>query len=740
MKERTLLFFALVLVTANVFAQNPIVFKNAKMKTGDNPEWKDRHFNDKDWTSILLGRDWDSQGFAQYNGFGFYRMHFSLPSAMLQQSYWKDSLLFYMGKIDDADEVYLNGKLIGKTGSFPADQGGYATAYSVERIYKVAANDPALLWDADNVIAVKVYDGDGNGGMYEGSPYIRMKDLTDVLAIATDFKKNKGANTCTITIANSHNAALTGSLEMAIVDKESDKVTQTFRQNVKLATAKPFYKELPYSTGVRNSVKIVFTEARTGVTISNEIVLPYILTPKASDLPQINGAKVFGVRPGSPVLFKIPASGQKPIRYSVENLPAGLQVDAGTGVITGVLHTPGEYTMTFIAENAKGKGSRTFTLKVGNLLALTPPMGWNSWNCWGLSVSDEKVRSSAQALIDKGLMDYGWMYINVDDAWENSQREADGSLRANSKFPDMKGLGDWLHSHGLKFGIYSSPGPLTCGKYLGSYQHEKQDADLYASWGVDYLKYDWCDYFEVYYKEGDQSLSAHMKPYQVMEKALVQQKRDIVYSLCQYGMRDVWQWGAAVNGSLWRTTGDIVDTWASLKEIGFDRQAELYPFAKPGRWNDPDMLIVGKVGWSNSLRQTRLTYDEQYTHISLWSLLSAPLLIGCDMSQLDDYTLNLLTNAEVIAVNQDPLGRQARRVVDKDDQQVWVKQLEDGSYAVGIFNLSKEDRTQTIEWAALELPGKVSLRDLWRQKDLGISDGRYEVKVPSHGVVLLKVK
>lgn len=560
-----------------------------------------------------------------------------------------------------------------------------------------------------------------------------------ILSIGTGFEKNKQKDICVVSVNNKHNVALAGILTVDVEDTESATLLKTYKQKVQLKPETTFALDIPYQHDKRCCIRVLFTDNETRLSVRKNTITPYILTPKAPESPRINGATMFGVRPGSPFLYKIPVSGQKPVKYSVENLPQGLSVNANTGIITGVIKDAGEYRMIFIAENNKGKASREFVVKVGDLLALTPPMGWNSWNCWGLSVSDEKVRSSAQALIDKGLIDYGWSYVNIDDAWENDTRDEDGTLRPNSKFPDMKALGDWLHSAGLKFGIYSSPGPLTCGKYLGSYKHEKQDADMYASWGVDYLKYDWCDYTHVYKKEGDNSLSAHMKPFQIMERALREQNRDIVYSLCQYGMREVWQWGVAVNGNLWRTTGDIVDTWESLREIGFNRQAELSPFAKPGRWNDPDMLIVGKVGWSDNLRSTRLNYDEQYTHISLWSLLAAPMLIGCDISQLDDFTLNLLTNAEVIAVNQDSLGEQAKRVVKSGDKQVWVKPLEDGSRAVGIFNLGDQDQQMDVKWSDLGLPENVNVRDIWRQKELGNMPGSFYAMIPSHGVILIKV-
>ena len=439
-------------------------------------------------------------------------------------------------------------------------------------------------------------------------------------------------------------------------------------------------------------------------------------------------------------ILRMAFSGEKPMRYSIVNAPEGLQVDASTGVLSGSVAKRGNYKMTLVAENARGRAEQEFILRVGDKIALTPPMGWNSWNCWGLSVSQEKVISSAQALLDKGLADYGYAYINVDDAWESAERNADGTIGTNEKFPDMKGLGDWLHSHGLKFGIYSSPGDLTCGRYLGSIDHEEQDAQTYNQWGVDYLKYDWCGYGREFDKHADKSVASYVRPYLKMERYLREQPRDIFYSLCQYGMAEVWKWGHAVDANSWRTTGDITDTWESLYDIGFRRQVGLEQYAQPGHWNDPDMLIVGEVGWSNDLRDTRLTPDEQYTHISLWALLAANMLIGCDIAQMDEFTVRLLCNNEVNAVNQDPLGRQAKQEIVDGDIQVWKRPLDDGTFAVGIFNVGPDDATvdfgRYLGRLGLERPTLV--RDLWRQQDQSVSDFNYFV--PSHGVKLIKVK
>jgi alpha-galactosidase len=308
----------------------------------------------------------------------------------------------------------------------------------------------------------------------------------------------------------------------------------------------------------------------------------------------------------------------------------------------------------------------------------------------------------------------------------------------------------------LKIGLYSSPGPWTCGGCTGSFQHEQQDAQTYAKWGFDYFKYDWCSYGGIADgkvatdksisswaagEKGKSDVEVATYPYRLMGKFLREQKRDIVFSVCQYGMSDVWEWGASVDGNCWRTTYDITDTWESMSSIGFDQQDRATPFAKPGNWNDPDMLVVGHVGWGNP-HPTRLTPDEQYTHISLWCLLASPLLIGCDLEKLDDFTLSLLTNDEVLAVDQDSLGKQATCVIKDGDLRVYARELEDGSRAVGFFNLGvKPVELSFKDFAKLGLAGRQATRDLWRQKNLAAVDTAMDslpLTIPAHGVVLYK--
>ena len=503
-------------------------------------------------------------------------------------------------------------------------------------------------------------------------------------------------------------------------------------------------------------------------------VAPYILTPAAPATPRINGANVFGVRPGSPFLFTVPATGERPMKFSAQNLPRGLKLDAKTGRITGALKKPGEFIVMLGAKNSLGTAERKFRIVCGDQIALTPPMGWNSWNCFAHAVSADRVKRAADALVKSGLINHGWTYINVDDFWENHRdskdptlhgefRDAKGFIVPNSRFPDMTGLADYVHGLGLKIGLYSSPGPWTCGGCAASWQHEQQDAQTYAKWGFDYLKYDWCSYDTIasgkmtngnvprWNKHGtNASDDGAIYPYSIMGKYLREQNRDIVFSLCQYGMADVWKWGGSVGGNCWRTTGDITDAWGrndrmpnwqgSVTSIGFS-QDKAAPYAKPGNWNDPDMLVVGQVGWGN-LHPSRLTPDEQYTHISLWCLLAAPLLIGCDMEKFDDFTLNLLSNDEVLALDQDALGKQATCVINHGDVRVYEKDLEDGGRAIGFFNLSAAPVALPFnEFTPLGLTGKQNVRDLWRQKDVATVDMAKDslpLTIPAHGVVLYK--
>ena len=474
-----------------------------------------------------------------------------------------------------------------------------------------------------------------------------------------------------------------------------------------------------------------------------------ILTPKPSAAPRINGPRVYGVRPGRPVLFRLPVSGERPLSLSAEGLPRGLSFDGAKGILSGLIEEPSDYAITFKASNSRGADERMFTVRVGDKIALTPPMGWNSWNCFAGRVTDKDIRGAADVLDKSELANHGWAYVNIDDFWQNSvnktddptlngpQRNPDGSIAPNARFPSMKELADYVHSKGLKIGLYSSPGPWTCGGCAGSWKHEWQDAATYAEWGYDYLKYDWCGYSSVDSKvRRENDISRLSLPYRLMGEALAAQKRDIVYSLCQYGMGNVSTWGENAGGNCWRTTGDIIDTWGSVVTI-LAAQSELWHFARPGAWNDPDMLVVGPLGWGN-IHPSRLTRNEQYTHVSFWCVLCSPLLIGCDLTQIDDFTMSLLTNDEVLETNQDPLGAAAARVAVDSWTETWVKPMSDGSFVFALLNKSRRTRPVAAEFAHLGMEGEWRVRDLWRQKDVGLCTGRWGTEVPPHATTLIR--
>ena len=491
---------------------------------------------------------------------------------------------------------------------------------------------------------------------------------------------------------------------------------------------------------------------RPDATQRPEILAPVVepMPPIASSRsrePLLNYPRITGATPGKPFMFLIPASGDEPLTFAARNLPGGLTLDPKTGLITGSLEKGGRTPVEITITNARGKATGTITIVAGeNALALTPPLGWNSWNAWGNTVTAERVRLSADGMVASGLHRQGYTYINIDDVWEGglrptrpydleASRDANGDPATNERFPDMKGLVDHIHSLGLKAGIYSSPGPTTCQGLGASYQHEEQDARAYARWGFDYLKYDWCGYSRI---APNPTLEDRKKPYRLMGEILARQPRDIVFSICQYGQGDVWEWGREVGGHLWRMTGDIRDSWPSMTSIGF-QQTGREQFAGPGGWNDTDMLVVGMVGWSQGQRPSDLTPNEQLTHLALWALQAAPLLIGADLSKIDTWTTNVLGNREMLAVNQDVLGRAAGRKMSDGWVEVWARPLEDGTIAAGLFNRGPEAATVTATWADLGLNGAQPVHDLWLQKDLGRMDRQLSANVPRHGVLFVKI-
>ena len=745
------LFFMLVFIFSctTKHEENMIPLTHWKFKTGDDISWKNPGFDDSSWDTIGVEKQWDYYGYKDHSGYAWYRVKVFIPSSLKKRSYYGKDIVFELGKIDDADQTFLNGYLIGQNGkTIPENKmentefkkGSY---WSVPRNYKLPVNDKRIKWDKENEIAVRVWNGNGPGGIFDAAPAkVRMFTMSDYVEIDNNsftYKINnkkdfrKGFNL----INHSTDILFEGQVSVIVKNRLNGREVYKKEEKIVLPPGEDKNIVFAFSTepGENCTAEYKYVDLNSGNELVQTENVPYILTPPESRKPRINGPSVYGARPGHDFLYRIPVSGKRPMKYSAKGLPAGLKLNGNTGIITGKTPRKGKYKVLFQAENKYGSDKKEFLIVAGNQLALTPPMGWNSWNCWGLSVSDKKIRNSANEMITSGLADHGFTYINIDDGWEVDERLPDGSITGNEKFPDFPSLSGYVHSLGLKLGIYSSPGPYTCGHYIGSYGHEYRDAKTFGEWGIDYLKYDWCFYEDV---AKDHSLPELKKPYILMRKALDKVNRDIVYSLCQYGWGEVWKWGREAGGELWRTTGDITDTWESLKGIGFS-QFKMSSYAGPGGWNDPDMLIVGWVGWSSNLHPTRLTPDEQYTHISLWALLSAPLLLGNDMARLDAFTLNLLTNDEVLAIDQDPLGKQANRVYEKDDVQYWLKKLSGGSYALGVFNLSEDVRKFRVGFADVGIKGKFNVRDLWRQIDTGEFADGFDVVVPSHGVHLVKL-
>lgn len=486
---------------------------------------------------------------------------------------------------------------------------------------------------------------------------------------------------------------------------------------------------------------------------------PYILTPKPAATPRLNNPKVFGVRPGAPFLYSIPATGDRPMTFAAEGLPKGLQLDSATGRITGTMEFPGEHIVTLRATNALGTAEKRFRIVVGEEIALTPSMGWNSYNCFGVKITQDKMLRAARAMIALGLDQHGWTYINMDDGWEGRRGGPLNALQPDpERIPDVHAMVEQIHAMGLKVGLYHTPWIISYGGRLGGssensegawpaqadfkakknarvlpfaigpYRFTYQDAQQFADWGFDYLKYDWGP--------------VEMPETKEMHQALRRTGRDIVLSLSNNHIKNLHAIVADVSpwAQSWRTTTDISDSWGRMAhDIGF-AQEKWAPFARPGHFNDADMLVVGHVGgWRDETRPTRLTPDEQYTHLSLWCLLASPLLIGCDMEKMDDFTLGLLTNDEVLEINQDSLGKQAVQVSGQGENKVYAKPLDDGSLAVGLFNLSSAPAKVTAVWPELKISGQQRIRDLWRQQDLGVFSDKFDATVPSHGVLFIRL-
>ncbi|AQT67229.1 Alpha-galactosidase A precursor [Anaerohalosphaera lusitana] len=461
--------------------------------------------------------------------------------------------------------------------------------------------------------------------------------------------------------------------------------------------------------------------------------------------PKINAPYRVGIHPGTPFMHAVGTSGPEPMHYTADDLPEGLRIDPQTGIIRGVIEDAGTYTPTITAENKYGRATRQIEIVAGDTLALTPPMGWMTWNKFQGDISEQLIMEIADAMVETGLRDAGYEYIIIDDLWQG-KRDEDGNIQPDpEKFPSgIKKLADYVHAKGLKLGIYSDAAEWTCAGAIGSLGYEQQDADTFAEWGIDYLKYDYC--------HAPKDVETAKKRYSKISDALDATDRSIVLGICEWGPRKPWLWGREVGGNLWRTTWDIRDTWdAGSYSAGcngivqtLDRHTDIADHAGPGGWNDPDMLIVGLYGKgkpSNACGASGCTDREYRSQMSLWCLLAAPLTISCDVRDMTPETRYILTNDEAIAIDQDPLGEPARRVHKDGPIEIWARPLADGSWAVGLLNKHDEEAKDiTFDYAMVDLEGTAEVRDVWAHMDMGEFTDSYTDKVEPHETKLIIVK
>ena len=496
-----------------------------------------------------------------------------------------------------------------------------------------------------------------------------------------------------------------------------------------------------------------------------------IWMPKSADIPAINGPSVIGVRPNAPLLYRLPVSGSGEMKFRIKDLPKGIKFNKESRILSGSLDKKGTYEFKVQVRNVHGSDERDLSFVVGDQISLTPPMGWNSWNVWGADIDQEKIKAAGEALISSGLADYGWSYVVIDDGWQGNRMNKNKSLQPNEKFEDLETLIDDVHKMGLKFGLYSTPWITSfagfCGTSsdsedgywsksehgsrsftkMGEFRFEAEDVQQYVDWEIDYLKYDW--------NPIDRDALVRMG------KEIKNASRDIVLSISNSGkledIDDYMEWA-----NLWRTTSDIRDIWDNDHPNGKNAQGimDIYRFHtrwqkynKPGNWNDPDMLVLGEVGWGEP-RPNRLHCYELYTHFTLWSMWSSPLMLGCDLTSLDPLVKSILTNPEVISINQDALGIQAELIFEEEGISIFKKPLADGSWAVAVLNRGnfadtvidrfdwgpQPGREIEVSFEQLSLTGAFEIRDLWRRENMGIKKDNITLDIPHHGVSLLKFK
>lgn len=514
-----------------------------------------------------------------------------------------------------------------------------------------------------------------------------------------------------------------------------------------------------------------FTTGCTQEEYDARIAEEEILTPKPSPSPRINGPQVYGARPGSEFIFRIPCQGERPMQFGIEGLPKSLVLIEETGIIAGKAPADkGEYVMTVTAQNEHGEVERPFRLVVGDRIALTPPTGWNSWGGHMLFVSDELMRKTADFFVEKGLADVGYQYVSVDDCWMRisrkkyesqnekrrknhagypydervigGERDADDNIVPNDYFPDMKAMTDYIHSHGLKAGIYSTPGITTCQDFAGSLNHQEQDADQYARWGFDLLKYDLCSGKTELEGERESNPGYTQAEYwKPMADYIQDQDRDILFNLCQYGREEPWEWASGLGIQTWRTGGDLNHHVDHYFQQALRLATELRDYSKPGQWNDPDFMYLNRIrdyrAKGEPSVEIPLNSNQQYQYVTLWSIIAAPFFFSTDIYNIDDFTVGILANADLLNINQDELGHVAEVIRNKENEVVMLKNLANGSKVLAVFNRdTKNEKLISVEWQELGMDGKQTVYDAWRQKDLGRMKEEISVRLSPEGVGL----
>ena len=489
----------------------------------------------------------------------------------------------------------------------------------------------------------------------------------------------------------------------------------------------------------------LFLIAIAGCHHSEPIAQPISQSDESLPLhPAINPPYVVGIYPGTPFLHTVGATGPGPITFAAKNLPKSLSIDCNTGIITGTVKKAGQYDITVTATNARVRTTEKITIVAGDTLALTPPMAWMTWNMFAGDISEQLIKEIADAMVATGMRDVGYEYIVIDDLWQG-KRNANGYIAPDpAKFPNgMKALADYVHSKGLKLGIYSDAAEYTCAGAIGSLGYEQKDAQTYADWGIDYLKYDYCG--------APADTETAIKRYTAMGDALKATGRSMIFAACEWGPRKPWLWAGDAGAHIWRTTWDIRDTWDHGQfDAGhngiincLDRHVGLEEYVRPGRWNDPDMIIAGlngKGGPSNANGAKGCTETEYRSQMSLWCLLAAPLITSNDLRSMDENTLKIITNTEAIAIDQDPMGVAASRIAKDGDLEIWARPLADGSKAVGLLNRGEESAEMTVSWGQLDINGLQIVRDVWAPKNKAhAANNEFTTEVPSHGVAFLKI-